>query len=150
MPSDLRLIVLAPLAVMLSAADAPHPMLQRAFGNTVVSTYADGREGRLWLAPSGAYAALGPPGDRTLGRWWLKGNRLCLKQDVPATLPFLRYCTRLPTQEPWITRAITGETIQVRVASGAAGAPVPWAAANLRYAPAGALALAQEDAQAAR
>jgi hypothetical protein len=120
---SLRVLALGSLAVALTAAAEPHPMLQKAFGNTIVSTYPDNREGKLWLAPEGTYTAVGPPGDRTRGRWRIKGDTLCLRQEHPAVLPFLRYCTELPEQDAWTTRAITGETIKVRVVKGIVGAP---------------------------
>ena len=116
MPRCLRLVALGVALVMLGAASPPPPIIERAFGNTIVSTYPDNREARLWLDPSGSYAAIGPPGDRTRGQWRIKGGKLCLRQTHPPMLPFLRYCTPIPAEDPWTTRAITGETIRVRIA----------------------------------
>ena len=119
MPSYIRLIALGGLFLMLGAAGAlPPPIIQKAFGKTIISTYPDNREARLWLDPSGSYVAIGPPGDLTRGEWRIKGGKLCLKQVQPPTLPFMRYCTPIPAEAPWTTRAITGETIQVRIAEG--------------------------------
>jgi hypothetical protein len=117
MLSFLRLIALAPIVVVLAAMDAP-PIIERAFGNTIVSTYPDNRTAKLWLQPGGVYAAEGRRGDRTSGHWKVDGERLCLKQDHPATLPFFRYCTPIPSQDHWTAKAVTGETIQVRLVEG--------------------------------
>jgi hypothetical protein len=107
---------------MLSAAGA-QATIQKAFGNTIVSTYPDNRQAMLWLQPSGAYAAMGRRGDRSSGHWRIKGDKLCLKQDHPATLPFFRYCTPVPSEEQWTAKAVTGETIQLRLVKGMRGAP---------------------------
>lgn len=118
----LRLIVLPAALVMLGAAATPR-IIQRAFGDTIVSTYPDGRTAKLWLDPSGSYQAMGRRRDRSSGHWRIERNRLCLKQDHPATLPFFRYCTPIPARDRWTTKAVTGETIQVRLVKGRGDAP---------------------------
>jgi hypothetical protein len=118
----LRFLALGPALVMLGAASAP-PIIQQAFGNTILSTYPDNRQARLWLEPSGAYAGMGRRGDRSSGHWKVEGDKLCLKQDHPASVPFFRYCTPVPGQDHWTTKAVTGETIQVRLVKGRHGAP---------------------------
>lgn len=117
-----RFITLGPMLLTLCAAGAP-ASIERAFGNTIVSTYPDNREGKLWLAPSGSYTAMGPAGDRSSGRWKVRGEKLCLKQVKPPTLPFFRYCTPIPSEDQWTTRAVTGEMLQVRLVKGRSGAP---------------------------
>jgi len=97
-------------------------MIQKAFGNTIVSTYPDKRQAQLWLDPSGSYQAMGRRHDRSSGHWRIDGGKLCLKQDHPAALPFFRYCTPIPTQDHWTSKAVTGETIQVRLVKGRPGA----------------------------
>jgi len=116
------LIALGSLLIMLPAA-APPPAIQKAFGNTIVSTYPDNRQAELWLHPSGSYAAMGRRGDRSSGHWRIKGDELCLKQDHPASVPFFSYCTPIPSGEQWTAKAVTGETIQVRLVAGRRGAP---------------------------
>jgi hypothetical protein len=116
------LLALGPALVMLAAA-APPPAIQKAFGNTIVSTYPDNRTAELWLHPSGAYDAMGRRGDRSSGHWRIKGDKLCLKQDRPATLPFFSYCTPIPSEDTWTAKAVTGERIQVRLVKGRRGAP---------------------------
>jgi hypothetical protein len=107
------------LALLLAAADAPPPAaIQKAFGNTIVSTYPDGRQAELWLEPSGSYTALGRRHDPSSGHWNVSGGKLCLKQAHPFAPPFFRYCTPIPTSEEWTARAVTGETIRVRLEPG--------------------------------
>lgn len=112
----LGLVALPAAFVLLCAADAP-PALQKAFGNTVVSTYPDGRTGELWLDPSGAYSAMGRRQDRSNGHWSVRGDKLCLKQSRPIPVPFA-YCTALPTDGAWTAKAVSGETIHVRLVKG--------------------------------
>ncbi len=115
-------LALLPATLMLCAADAP-PSLTHAFGNTIVSTYPDGRTAQLWLQPSGAYTAAGRRGDRSSGHWSLKDGKLCLKQSRPIPGPF-SYCTAIPSggvNSRWTAKAVTGEVIQVRLAAGRSG-----------------------------
>jgi hypothetical protein len=117
----LRPIALAPLLVMTCAASPP-PVIQKAFGNTILSTYPDNRTAKLWLEPSGSYTAMGRRGDRSSGHWKVEADKLCLKQERPWAPPFFRYCTPIPSQDQWTTKAVTGETIQVRLVEGRPGA----------------------------
>jgi hypothetical protein len=101
------------------AADSSD-LLAAAFGNTIVSTYPDGRTAELWLQPGGLYTAEGRERDRSNGRWWVKDDRLCLKQAHPFAFGYV-YCTRLSqftTGSIWISRAVTGETIQITLVRG--------------------------------
>jgi hypothetical protein len=114
----LPLMLLAAGAAEAAPADAP-ASVQEAFGNTIVSTYPDGRTARLWLQPSGDYTAAGRRGDRSSGHWRVKGSKLCLKQKAPASLPFT-FCTPIPSAEEWSTKAVTGEKVRVRLVKGKA------------------------------
>ena len=101
------------------AAD-PSSLLAAAFGNTIVSTYPDGRTAELWLQPGGLYTAEGRERDHSHGRWWVKDDRLCLKQAHPFAFGYV-YCTRLSqfsTGSIWISKAVTGETIQITLVRG--------------------------------
>jgi hypothetical protein len=105
-------------ALMLTAAESsPPPEIQKAFGNTIVSTYPDGRTAELWLKPSGDYTAMGRRKDRSSGHWRVSGDKLCLRQSHPLAVPF-SYCTAIPSGESWSAKAVTGEPIQVRLVSG--------------------------------
>jgi hypothetical protein len=101
-------------------ADEDSLMLAAAFGNTIVSTYPDGRTAELWLQPDGAYTAEGRHHDRSNGHWDVKDGKLCLKQAHPFAFGFV-YCTQLSqfaTGSVWISRAVTGETIRIRLVRG--------------------------------
>lgn len=123
-----RMIVLlaAPAALMLCAAASPTDTsaLDPAFGNTVVSTYPDGRTAELWLRRSGDYTAMGRRGDHSSGHWSLKGGKVCLKQTHPFWTPFT-YCTSVPTGTAWNSKAVTGEPIKVRLVNGVSSSPGP-------------------------
>jgi hypothetical protein len=95
-------------------------VLEPAFSNTIVSTYPDGRQARLWLEPDGGYRALGRRGEPTGGTWRIKGEKLCLRQSHPFSVPF-SYCTPVMGGEVgdvWIRRAVTGELLRVRLERG--------------------------------
>lgn len=91
--------------------------LQAAFSGTIVSTYPDGRTAKLWLEPAGGYTAVGRRRTPSSGRWSVKGDRICLKQQKPFPSPF-SYCTPLPDAQTWTAKAVTGEPIAVRLVDG--------------------------------
>ena len=115
----LALVTLAALAGIVCMA-ADKSVLDQAFKNTIVSTYPDGRQAKLWLAANGSYTAEGRRHDRSNGHWTLKDDKICLRQSHPATLP-LSYCTALPSGgvgASWSAKAVTGEPIKVKLVSG--------------------------------
>jgi hypothetical protein len=102
--------------VVLASAGPPAPQaLQQAFTHTIVSTYPDGRVARLWMKPDGSYVSQGRRHEYHKGTWRLKGDRVCFHRLV------FGYCTPIPTEAAFTTKAVTGETIQVRLAPGRAG-----------------------------
>jgi len=107
------------LAVVFAPTAFAEPSIEGAFGNTIQSTYPDGRQGDLWLQPGGAYQAKGRRGQDTSGRWRMSGNRLCLSQQRPFPAP-IRYCTPIPDrfEGVWEARAPTGERISVTLRRG--------------------------------
>ena len=111
------LAVIAALAVA-HAAVAASP-LEPAFGNTVVSTYPDGRTGLLWLQRDGTYTAKGRRRTASSGRWQLADDKICLNQAKPVAVP-IRYCTPIPRGggATWSAKAVTGETIRVKIVPG--------------------------------
>ena len=112
----LRVLGLTGAAVILVAAAEPvPPTVQKAFTSTIVSTYPDGRTAKLWMNPSGTYTSMGRRHERHSGRWSLKGDKVCFKRGL------FGYCTRLPDESSFTTRAVTGETIQVRLVPGREG-----------------------------
>lgn len=118
---------LAASALLLAApasAQAPSA-LQPAFGNTVLSTYPDGRTARLWLRSNGTYRGQGRRGGFSSGRWTVKGQEICFKQSRPFPAPF-SHCTPLPKAgagASWTAKAVTGEPIRLSIVPGTAPAP---------------------------
>ncbi len=117
-----RLVVLAIAACMLAPAAlaAGAADLRPAFSNTIVSTYPDGRKARLWLNSDGTYRAQGRRGKPSSGKWTVKGEKLCLKQQKPMAGPF-SYCTPVKSGgvgTSWIGKAVTGERIRIELVAG--------------------------------
>lgn len=117
-----RLIALAGIALSLAAtgAEAVSTPIDKTFGNTIVSTYPDGRQAELWLQAGGAYSAMGRRGDPSSGHWKIKREKLCLSQSRPFPAPFA-FCTALPGKtmdRSWLAKAVTGEAIRVKVVKG--------------------------------
>lgn len=108
------------LGLSVAAPAVAAPSVEAAFGNTIVSTYPDGRKAKLWLHPGGTYDGEGRRGKPSSGRWTVKGGEICLKQLKPIRAPF-SYCTALPTGalgSTWSAKAVTGEPIRVSVVKG--------------------------------
>ena len=114
------LLALPMAAVAAEPGASAPPEVRQAFGNTILSTYPDGRTARLWLQPSGDYTAMGRRGDRSRGRWRTSGDKLCLRQSRPIPAPF-SYCTAIPSGRSWTAKAVTGERIVVRLVEGRGG-----------------------------
>jgi len=114
------LCIIAAAGMMATGAHAAPTSVQEAFGNTIVSTYPDGRKGELWLQPGGRYTAEGRRGDMSSGAWTVKGAKLCLKQAKPIGVPF-SFCTPIPSSGlsgSWSAKALGGEAITVRLVKG--------------------------------
>ncbi len=105
--------------VVVLCGAAPSP-IDAAFGGTIVSTYPDGRTAELYLQRDGSYTARGRRGDPSNGRWKLNDDKLCLSQSSPLPVPFA-FCTPIPAgnlRSAWSAKAVTGETIRVRLVKG--------------------------------
>ena len=116
----LTLSLAAALALPPSAVLANTTALAPAFGNTVLSTYPDGRTARLWLQPDGTYRAQGRRKTFSSGRWTLKGEKICLRQHKPRSIPFT-FCTQIKrggVGTTWTDKAVTGERITVKLVAG--------------------------------
>lgn len=121
-----RTLVLIGGFVLLTAADSP-PALEKAFRGTIISTYPDGRTAELWMSPGGTYVSMGRKHDRHSGTWKVKGDKVCFKRGL------FGYCTALPSgSAPFTTRAVTGETIQVRLVPGRRGGRAGWGGSESR------------------
>ena len=102
------------------AADI-NPVVASAFGNTVLSTYPDGTSQKLWFHADGTWTGLSRRGDSLAGRWRLKGDKVCLRQTRPATLP-MSYCTAFPQHSEfgaqWASHDVLGRSIQLSLQKG--------------------------------
>jgi hypothetical protein len=113
------------IALMAAAASGAGDAakVRMAFGNTIVSTYPDGRQAQLWLHPDGTYSAEGRRLDRSSGHWKIKGQKVCLKQSKPHAFPF-SYCAAVPpggVGASWSGKAVTGERIRIHLVKGPSG-----------------------------
>lgn len=111
-------------AISLTALNAQASDLSRvaaAFGNTVMSIYPDGRTQKIWLHPNGDWEGLGRNGQPLAGHWTLSGDKVCLRQTRPPTLPF-HYCTSFPADPhvgvAWASRDFGGHAIKLMVVQG--------------------------------
>ena len=115
-----QLLIAAALAVAFPCGAADKSALAAAFRSTVVSTYPDGRQAKLWLNSNGSYTAEGRRHGRSRGNWKIKGDQICLRQTKPPSVPF-SYCTVIPhggVGATWKAKAVTGEAITVKVVKG--------------------------------
>ncbi|MBE7217438.1 MAG: hypothetical protein INR64_03110 [Caulobacteraceae bacterium] len=113
------------MAAALSADPATLAHMAPAFANTIVSTYPDGRQGRLYLAADGTWRALSRAGKPSRGSWSVKGERVCMHQSRPIPLPF-GYCTPIVpggVGTRWSAKAPTGEPITTQLVAGRADEP---------------------------
>lgn len=113
----------ASAALLAGMADASP--VDGVIGNTILSTYPDGRTGELWLHADGSYTGEGRRGEPSDGHWLVHGDKLCLRQSKPVP-SFVSFCAGLPTnglRDGWTRKAITGETIKVRLVPGRVKGP---------------------------
>jgi hypothetical protein len=125
-PAALILALAAALAASNAGAvpttAAAPDMVQKAFGNTIVFTYPDGRTALLWLRPGGEFSGKGRHRIPYSGTWAEKGDKLCLKQTRPVPIPF-SFCTPIPSGADWTGKAITGEPLKLRLLPGVVEVP---------------------------
>jgi len=91
-----------------------------AFGNTILSTYPDGRTAEIWLSPDGSYMGEGRSHDPSSGHWSVKGGKLCFRQSRPIPVPFSD-CFPLPSgglNSAWSGKAPTGEATRIQLKPG--------------------------------
>ena len=121
MRSILPLTVASLLALTATQAAADtQAMVSKAFGNTIILTYPDGRKGYTYLQSDGSYTGEGRRKDPSAGHWHIKGEKLCFKQSRPMAVPF-PYCFAVPAsgiEKGFKIKAPTGETAQVSFAHG--------------------------------
>ena len=113
--------IFLPLLLVAGPAIANAPSsLEPAFANTILSTYPDGKTGKLWLEPDGSYRAEGRRAEPTSGRWKVKGSRMCFRQSRPFPVPF-SYCAPIVAGDVgtvWSGKAVTGEPLRIELVAG--------------------------------
>ncbi len=117
------LAVLSTVAEPAQAAPVQTASIQTVIGNTILSTYPDGRTAELWLTADGAYTGKGRKGEPLGGHWTVKGDKLCMRQSRPFPI-FFNFCSAMPNvglNVAWPSRAPTGEAITIRVVPGRFG-----------------------------
>jgi hypothetical protein len=112
-------LIAAPVTAPVAAYATPH--VEPALGNTVVSTYEDGRHGYLYLKAGGLYDYIGRKKDASSGKWILKGEQICLRQSKPIPVP-MTFCTGFPSEggigTSWRSKAISGDPVTLQVVKG--------------------------------
>jgi hypothetical protein len=115
------LLAAAPGLAGADPSTAADPRVAAAFGNTIISTYPDGRTQEIWLKPDGAWAGLSRTHRGLAGTWTLKGDKVCLRQKTPPTLPF-SYCTAFPQDArvgaAWTSKDFVGTPIRLKLVRG--------------------------------
>jgi hypothetical protein len=108
------------VALASQAAAPTEADLAPAFGNTLLSTYPDGRTARMWLQHDGTYEGQSRRGGLSRGVWHVHDGQVCFSQRRPVPLPG-SFCTPIVPGgigNSWSTRAMTGETIRVSLLAG--------------------------------
>jgi len=102
----LRTLAVATVVAASLLASPGRADINAAFGNTVLSRYADGGWVKHWFNPDGTYAAQFSDGRRLSARWSVRGEKICLTHIRPNML-IPRFCTEM-------IEANVGETWQAR------------------------------------
>lgn len=117
----LLLLTVLPAAARAAPSADDAARLAAAFGNTVTTTYPDGRTQKIWLHPDGEWTGLSRSRKKLAGTWTLKGDSVCLRQKSPPTLP-ISLCTPFPQGAhvgvAWMAKDFVGTPIRLRLAYG--------------------------------
>lgn len=120
-----RLSLILPLLALAAAAHAGEPedkvsaKVNATFGNTVMSVYPDGRSQKIWLQPDGSWTGLSRRGNPLAGHWTTKGDKVCLRQSKPPTLP-ISFCQTFPSDpvKGIDAKDLTGTPIHLKLVKG--------------------------------
>lgn len=108
------------LASLLTLQTPTVTDLAPVFGNTLVSTYPDGRMAKAWLTADGRFEGEGRRGGRNAGTWRVRDGKVCFSLRRPIIMPG-SFCTpivRGGVGTRWTATAVTGETITVQLVAG--------------------------------
>ncbi|HEX3363992.1 hypothetical protein [Phenylobacterium sp.] len=116
-----RIPLLISLLALATAATAAEPTakVDATFGNTVMSVYPDGRSQKIWLQPDGTWTGLSRRGNSLAGKWSVKGDKVCLRQSKPPTLP-ISFCRTFPADpaKGIDSEDLTGTPIHIKLVKG--------------------------------
>jgi hypothetical protein len=119
-PAALAAALLTSTAATAAWAEEPaEHTVQATFGNTVMSIYPDGRSQKIWMHPDGTWTGKSRRGIDLDGKWTMKGDKVCLRQSHPPTLP-ISFCQAMPA-DPDVTltsKDLTGQTIHLKIVKG--------------------------------
>ena len=102
--------IAATILMAAGPALAADPMAT-AYGNTVLITYSDGTQVKLYIDEGGSYTGESPQGQSS-GSWAISGGQTCFTQQAPEATP--------PSCGPTVSKNV-GDTWQ---GTGQGGAPV--------------------------
>ena len=100
-------------------AEPPSARLATTFGNTILSIYPDGRSQKIWMQPDGSWTGRSRRGRPLAGTWKIKGEKVCLRQTSPPTLP-ISFCQVLPS-DPAVgvdAKDVVGTSIHLELVKG--------------------------------
>ncbi|HYC68744.1 hypothetical protein [Brevundimonas sp.] len=109
----LRTLTAATVLAACLVASPGRADINAAFGNTVLSRYADGGWVKHWFNPDGTYLAQFSDGRRLSARWSVRGERVCLTNIRPNML-IPRFCTQMidaDVGETWQSRDPLGRRV---------------------------------------
>ena len=116
----MRAWVAAFALTMVMAAGPARADMADAFGNTVVSHYADGGWGKHYFEPDGRYSAIFSDGRRITARWQVEGERICLN-GVRPSMVISRFCTAMvqaDVGQTWHSRDPLGRRVRNELLAG--------------------------------
>jgi len=119
-PLTVSALVLALCAASASqAADPAASKVAATFGNTVISTYPDGRSQKIWLNQDGTWTGLSRRGKPLAGTWSTRADKVCLKQTHPPMFG-LSFCQALPDDpsKGMDSRDFLGTPIHLKLVKG--------------------------------
>ena len=83
----MRLPVLAAAALLCAVMPAVADTWTGAYGNTITSTYADGRVVKVYVEPDHTYSIVLPNGAKLKGTWADADGKSCFTLTVPPPPP---------------------------------------------------------------
>lgn len=121
-----RLLLGGYIAFAALNAQAADNDVKAAFGNTVISTYPDGRSQKVWLHPDGTWTGLSRRGTKLAGAYTVKNQKVCFRQKKPPTLP-ISFCSDFPDHPTvgakWSSKDLTGTPIKLSLVRGVVTQP---------------------------